>query len=81
MEILHHDSLNFLQLGPFVDSEHPQIKKGTTDSSFDEIFHLEILRRVLLLFIRDKAWLCFFNHCNFFVSFFSVARLCRVYGF
>lgn len=33
-------------LGPFVDSEHPQIKKGTTDSSFDEIFHLEILRRL-----------------------------------
>nr|POE58034.1 isoform 2 of dna polymerase alpha subunit b [Quercus suber] len=33
-------------LGPFVDSEHPEIKKGTTDRSFDEIFHVEILRRL-----------------------------------
>ncbi|KAJ7945513.1 DNA polymerase alpha subunit B [Quillaja saponaria] len=33
-------------LGPFVDSEHPEIKKGTIDRSFDEIFHLEILRRL-----------------------------------
>ena len=36
----------FSQLGPFVDSEHPEIKKGTVDGSFDEIFRLEILRRV-----------------------------------
>lgn len=36
----------FPQLGPFVDSEHPEIKKGTTDRSFDEIFHTEILKRV-----------------------------------
>lgn len=33
-------------LGPFVDSEHPEIKKGTTDRSFDEIFHTEILKRL-----------------------------------
>ncbi|XP_034700051.1 DNA polymerase alpha subunit B [Vitis riparia] len=33
-------------LGPFVDSEHPEIRKGTVDRSFDEIFHLEILRRL-----------------------------------
>ncbi|KAF5746492.1 putative alpha DNA polymerase [Tripterygium wilfordii] len=33
-------------LGPFVDSEHPEIKKGTTDRTFDEIFQLEILRRL-----------------------------------
>uniref|UniRef100_A0A2C9UTU0 DNA polymerase alpha subunit B n=1 Tax=Manihot esculenta TaxID=3983 RepID=A0A2C9UTU0_MANES len=33
-------------LGPFVDSEHPEIKKGTVDRSFDEIFHMEILRRL-----------------------------------
>ncbi|XVE92214.1 hypothetical protein REPUB_Repub01dG0077700 [Reevesia pubescens] len=33
-------------LGPFVDSEHPQIKKGTVDLSFDEIFRLEVLRMV-----------------------------------
>lgn len=37
---------HFSQLGPFVDSEHPEIKKGTVDRSFDEIFHMEILRRV-----------------------------------
>ncbi|XP_037497770.1 DNA polymerase alpha subunit B isoform X2 [Jatropha curcas] len=33
-------------LGPFVDSEHPEIKKGTVDRSFDDIFLLEILRRL-----------------------------------
>ncbi|KAG2702654.1 hypothetical protein I3843_06G093400 [Carya illinoinensis] len=33
-------------LGPFLDCEHIEIKKGTTDRSFDEIFHLEILRRL-----------------------------------
>ncbi|CAI0425714.1 unnamed protein product [Linum tenue] len=33
-------------LGPFVDSEHPEVKKGTADRSFDEIFHIEIIRRV-----------------------------------
>ncbi|XP_057431377.1 uncharacterized protein LOC130724206 [Lotus japonicus] len=33
-------------LGPFIDSEHPDIKKGTTDRSFDEIFHFEILRKL-----------------------------------
>lgn len=36
----------FFQVGPFVDSEHPEIKKGTVDRSFDEIFQHEILRRV-----------------------------------
>ncbi|KAM7274067.1 hypothetical protein ACFE04_028731 [Oxalis oulophora] len=33
-------------LGPFVDSEHPEIKKGTTNRSFDELFHQEILQRL-----------------------------------
>ncbi|XP_020220772.1 DNA polymerase alpha subunit B [Cajanus cajan] len=33
-------------LGPFVDSEHPEVKKGTVDKSFDEIFHFEILRKL-----------------------------------
>ncbi|XP_062157586.1 uncharacterized protein LOC133865235 [Alnus glutinosa] len=33
-------------LGPFVDSEHPEIKKGTMDRSFDEIFQMEVLRRL-----------------------------------
>ncbi|GAV81162.1 LOW QUALITY PROTEIN: DNA_pol_E_B domain-containing protein, partial [Cephalotus follicularis] len=36
----------FSQLGPFIDSEHPEIKKGTTDRNFDEIFGLEILQRL-----------------------------------
>ncbi|KAK7259929.1 hypothetical protein RIF29_25555 [Crotalaria pallida] len=31
-------------LGPFVDTDHPDIKKGTTDRSFDEIFRFDILR-------------------------------------
>ncbi|KAI4343365.1 hypothetical protein L6164_010722 [Bauhinia variegata] len=33
-------------LGPFIDTEHPDIKTGTIDRSFNEIFHLEILRRL-----------------------------------
>ncbi|KAL9263024.1 DNA polymerase alpha subunit B-like protein [Drosera capensis] len=33
-------------LGPFVDSEHPEIKKATFDRSFDEIFHQEIFRKL-----------------------------------
>ncbi|OMO81428.1 DNA polymerase alpha/epsilon, subunit B [Corchorus olitorius] len=33
-------------LGPFIDSEHPQIKKGMVDLSFDELFQSEILRMV-----------------------------------
>nr|CAD1820003.1 unnamed protein product [Ananas comosus var. bracteatus] len=33
-------------MGPFVDSDHPDIKKGTADQSFGDIFHLEILRRL-----------------------------------
>ncbi|KAF8378143.1 hypothetical protein HHK36_029480 [Tetracentron sinense] len=35
-----------VMLGPFVDSEHPEIKKGTLDRSFDEIFQVEILRKL-----------------------------------
>ncbi|XP_031474526.1 uncharacterized protein LOC116246801 [Nymphaea colorata] len=37
---------HLLLLGPFVDSEHPQIKKGTVDKTFDEIFDAEILERL-----------------------------------
>lgn len=33
-------------LGPFIDSEHPDIKKGTVDRDFDEIFRLEVLRKL-----------------------------------
>ncbi|XP_042506466.1 DNA polymerase alpha subunit B [Macadamia integrifolia] len=33
-------------LGPFVDSEHPEIKKGTVHRSFVEVFRVEILRRL-----------------------------------
>ncbi|OWM89734.1 hypothetical protein CDL15_Pgr024482 [Punica granatum] len=33
-------------LGPFVDSEHPEIRRGATDRSFDEIFHVEIMRKL-----------------------------------
>lgn len=33
-------------LGPFVDTEHPDIKKGTMDRSFDEMFHFDILRKL-----------------------------------
>ncbi|KAI4368483.1 hypothetical protein MLD38_017037 [Melastoma candidum] len=33
-------------LGPFLDSEHPLIKKGSTDRSFEEIFRVEILQKL-----------------------------------
>ncbi|CAL5421122.1 unnamed protein product [Camellia sinensis] len=35
-----------LLLGPFIDSEHPELKKGTVNRTFDEIFRLEILGRL-----------------------------------
>ncbi|XAR64436.1 DNA-directed DNA polymerase [Bertholletia excelsa] len=35
-----------LLLGPFIDSEHPEIKKGTVNRTFEEIFHIEILGRL-----------------------------------
>ncbi|KAF7097866.1 hypothetical protein CFC21_099649 [Triticum aestivum] len=33
-------------MGPFIDSDHPEIKKGTSDQSFHDIFHFEILRKL-----------------------------------
>ncbi|XP_054806485.1 uncharacterized protein LOC129309119 isoform X2 [Prosopis cineraria] len=33
-------------MGPFIDTEHPDIKKGATERTFDEIFRIEILRRL-----------------------------------
>ncbi|CAL4911022.1 unnamed protein product [Urochloa decumbens] len=33
-------------MGPFIDSDHPDIKKGTVDQTFHDIFHFEILRRI-----------------------------------
>ncbi|KAL5760099.1 hypothetical protein ACOSQ2_018937 [Xanthoceras sorbifolium] len=49
-ELLAHASRKqpqlLILLGPFVNSEHPQIKKGTVDMSYDEIFRLEVLRRL-----------------------------------
>ncbi|KAJ6323977.1 hypothetical protein OIU76_011306 [Salix suchowensis] len=49
-ELLAYASRKLPQLlvlmGPFVDSEHPEIKKGAVDRSFDELFSQEILRRL-----------------------------------
>lgn len=33
-------------MGPFIDSDHPEIKKGAVDQSFQDIFLFEILRKV-----------------------------------
>ncbi|KAG8051016.1 hypothetical protein GUJ93_ZPchr0009g2163 [Zizania palustris] len=33
-------------MGPFIDSDHPDIKKGTVDQGFQDIFHFEILRKL-----------------------------------
>ncbi|CAL5418738.1 unnamed protein product [Camellia sinensis] len=35
-----------LLLGAFIDSEHPEIKKGAVNRTFDEMFRLEILGRL-----------------------------------
>ncbi|CAL5338656.1 unnamed protein product [Camellia sinensis] len=35
-----------LLLGPFIDSAHPDIKKGAVNRTFDEMFRLEILGRL-----------------------------------
>ncbi|CAI9271590.1 unnamed protein product [Lactuca saligna] len=32
-------------LEPFIDLEHPKIKKGALNRTYDDLFHLEILRR------------------------------------
>ncbi|GLU06162.1 hypothetical protein SLE2022_232160 [Rubroshorea leprosula] len=49
-ELLAYSSRNppqlLILLGPFVDSEHPQIKKGAVDLTFDQIFQLEVLKRL-----------------------------------
>ncbi|XP_071696049.1 uncharacterized protein [Rutidosis leptorrhynchoides] len=33
-------------LGPFIDSEHPEIKKGALNMTYDELFRIEVLRRL-----------------------------------
>jgi DNA polymerase alpha subunit B len=35
-----------MQMGPFIDSDHPEIKKGAVDKSFQDIFLFEILRKL-----------------------------------
>lgn len=35
-----------LLIGPFVDSEHPEIKKGTVNMTFDDIFSLLVLQKL-----------------------------------
>lgn len=37
---------NILLMGPFVDSEHPQIKSGTVDRFYEEIFQEEVCARL-----------------------------------
>ncbi|CAA6666431.1 unnamed protein product [Spirodela intermedia] len=33
-------------MGPFIDSEHPEVKKGAPSKSFDDIFNVEIITRL-----------------------------------
>lgn len=35
-----------VQMGPFVDSEHPLIKQGLVDKTFKQMFHDEFKTRV-----------------------------------
>lgn len=69
------------QLGPFVDSTHPEIEKGSVDATFTEIFQVEVIRRVLRIqqwiyskltdFLINKDLLVFFFFFNF-----TGARIC-----
>jgi hypothetical protein len=52
-------------MGPFIDSEHPEVKKGAVDRSFDELFCQEILRRVTNQNVVNcfmEATSLFYNH-------------------
>uniref|UniRef100_A0A6N2MNC6 Uncharacterized protein n=1 Tax=Salix viminalis TaxID=40686 RepID=A0A6N2MNC6_SALVM len=42
-------SIRRQKMGPLLDSEHAEIKKGTVGRSFDELFCLQMLRRVVSL--------------------------------
>ncbi|CAL5349680.1 unnamed protein product [Camellia sinensis] len=44
-----------LLLGPFIDSEHPEIKKGAVNRTFDEMFRLEILGRDYVEYMGSAA--------------------------
>ncbi|KAF9677819.1 hypothetical protein SADUNF_Sadunf08G0147400 [Salix dunnii] len=46
LEMSRQTYWHLFQMGPLLDSEHSEIKKGTVGRSFDELFCLEILRRV-----------------------------------
>ena len=73
---------SLLQMGPFIDSDHPVIKKGTVDQYFHDIFCSEVLRKV------DKCWFLKMLHwqivkCkrNFSVIYFcSDSRLYPIFG-
>lgn len=77
-------SWNLWQLGPFIDSDHPEIKKGSVHLTFDEMFHLQILGKVYKL---KKLYVC--NNIDLFISLSSLSlslvyvasRLRWIYGF
>lgn len=43
-----HNMMWCMQMGPFVDSEHPQIKQGTINKLFSHIFQEEVRMRVMI---------------------------------
>ncbi|KAL7612873.1 hypothetical protein Lser_V15G05694 [Lactuca serriola] len=40
------EGITQLKTGPFTDLEHPEIKKGALNRTYDDLFCLEILRRL-----------------------------------
>ena len=71
-------------MGPFVDSDHPEIKKGTANNTFEDIFSVEIIARVcssIFLFVLVLSLNV--NPLFFFISGFCKKgpRLCRIHGF
>ena len=41
------------QIGPFVDVEHPDVQQGLLSTTFEEVFHKEVVTRV-----RVTTWCC-----------------------
>ena len=73
---------SLLQMGPFIDSDHPVMKKGTVDQSFHDIFYSEVLRKVgKCWFLKMLCWHIVKCKSNSSVIYFcSDSRLYPIFG-
>ncbi|XP_075496202.1 uncharacterized protein LOC142533346 [Primulina tabacum] len=65
-------------LGPFVDSDHPGLKKGLVNCTFHEMFQVEILGKVscgiVLTIVLKYALCCFDIMLSIFTQLISIIR-------